>query len=264
LIEAREEPRGTAKYRVALLTGCVQDLVYPDVNRDTADVLLANGCSVETPPAQPCCGSLHAHNGDLQSARDLAQRMIDLFPPDRYDAIISNAGGCGSHLRRYGPLLEGEPSYAARAVAWDAKVRDVHEWLDQIGCRPPSAAPFDQPVTVTYHESCHLAHGQKIVRQPRALLRLVPGLSIVELKESSWCCGSAGIYAISQPKQADLLLERKVSHVLDTGAALVATGNPGCQMQIAKGLRNSAPAVRVVHPISLIAAAYRRESGAAA
>jgi glycolate oxidase iron-sulfur subunit len=116
---------------------------------------------------------------------------------------------------------------------------------------------------VTYHESCHLAHGQRIVREPRALLRLLPGLSVVELKESSWCCGSAGIYALSQPAQADLLLDRKVSHVLDTGASIVATGNPGCQMQIARGLRNRGGSVRVVHPISLMAAAYRREAGAA-
>jgi len=264
LIAAREEPPVPARYTVALLTGCVQDLVYPDVNRDTADVLLANGCTVLTPPAQPCCGSLHAHNGDLAAARAQARRLIDLLPPDRFDAIISNAGGCGSHLRRYGPLLEDDPQYRDRARVWDAKVRDVHEWLGQIGCRPPRTAPYETPVTVTYHDSCHLAHGQKVVREPRALLRLIPGVSVVELKESSWCCGSAGIYALSQPQQADLLLRRKVSHVLETGASVVATGNPGCQLQIARGLRDSGSEARVVHPISLMAAAYRREAGAAA
>jgi glycolate oxidase iron-sulfur subunit len=264
LIAEREQPVSAAKYRVALLTGCVQDLVYPDVNRDTADVLLANGCVVETPPVQPCCGSLHAHNGDLEGARELARRMIDLLPPARYDAIISNAGGCGSHLRRYGPLLDDDPTYAGVAKVWDAKLRDVHEWLGEIGCRPPTVGPFDSPTTVTYHESCHLAHGQKIIREPRALLRLLPGLWVVELKESSWCCGSAGIYALSQPEQAELLLARKVSHVMDTGASIVATGNPGCQMQLARGLRDKGGGVRVVHPISLMAAAYRREAGAAA
>ena len=264
LIAAREEPPVPARYTVALLTGCVQDLVYPDVNRDTADVLLANGCTVLTPPAQPCCGSLHAHNGDLAAARAQARRLIDLLPPDCFDAINSNAGGCGSHLRRYGPLLEDDPQYRDRARVWDAKVRDVHEWLGQIGCRPPRTAPYETPVTVTYHDSCHLAHGQKVVREPRALLRLIPGVSVVELKESSWCCGSAGIYALSQPQQADLLLRRKVSHVLETGASVVATGNPGCQLQIARGLRDSGSEARVVHPISLMAAAYRREAGAAA
>ena len=264
LIAAREEPTVPRRYAVALLTGCVQDLVYPDVNRDTADVLLANGCAVETPPSQPCCGSLHAHNGDLEAARGQARRLIDLLPPERYDAIISNAGGCGSHLRRYGPLLADDPGYRDAARAWDTKVRDVHEWLAQIGCRPPLTAPYDAPVSVTYHESCHLAHGQKVVREPRSLLRLIPGVSLVELKESSWCCGSAGIYALSQPAQAELLLERKVTHVRETGAAVVATGNPGCQMQIARGLRDAGSQTRVVHPISLMAAAYRRETGAAA
>ena len=115
LIAAREEPDGPARYRVALLTGCIQDLVFSDVNRDTADVLLANGCAVDTPPVQPCCGSLHAHNGDTGRAQQLARRMIDLLPPDRYDAIITNAGGCGSHLRRYGPLLDDDPRYRDRA-----------------------------------------------------------------------------------------------------------------------------------------------------
>jgi len=140
----------------------------------------------------------------------------------------------------------------------------VHEWLGQVGCRPPCTSPYDTPVSVTYHDSCHLAHGQKVVREPRALLRLIPGVSLVELKESAWCCGSAGIYALSQPQQAELLLRRKVSHVLETGASVVATGNPGCQLQIARGLRDSGSDTRVVHPISLIAAAYRRETGAAA
>ncbi len=259
LIAPHEEPAGSSRYQVALLTGCVQDLVFPDVNRDTADVLLANGCAVDAPPVQPCCGSLHAHNGDLDGARTLARRMIDLFPPDRYDAIISNAGGCGSHLRRYGPLLADDPDYRARAAAWDQKLRDIHEWLAEIQCRAPLAGAFDEPVTVTYHESCHLAHGQKIVRQPRAVLGLVPGLSLVELTESSWCCGAAGIYALTQPEQADLLLQRKVKHIAETDAPVVATANPGCHLQIARGLAASGSRVRVVHPISLLARAYRRE-----
>jgi glycolate oxidase iron-sulfur subunit len=242
----------------------VQDLVYPDVNRDTADVLLANGCAVDTPPVQSCCGSLHAHNGDLETARELARRMIDLVPPGRYDAIISNAGGCGSHLRRYSHLLADDPAYAAAGRAWDARLRDVHEWLVEIGCRTPEVGPFDSPVTVTYHDSCHLAHGQRVVREPRALLAALPALSIVELKEATWCCGSAGIYALSQPEQAERLLQRKVAHVVETGAAIVVAANPGCQMQIARGLRGIGRAVRVLHPISLIAAAYRREAGAAA
>ena len=257
LIAEREEPRGPARYRVALLTGCVQDLVYPDVNRDTADVLLANGCAVHTPSPQPCCGSLHAHNGDPERAAALARRMIDLLPPADYDAIITNAGGCGSHLRHYSSSLADDGKYAAAAREWDAKVRDIHEWLAAIGCRPPDAPPFPDPVTVTYHDSCHLAHGQKVTREPRALLRLIPGVSLVELEESTWCCGSAGVYAITQPEQAQALLERKVGHIKDTAASVLATANPGCQLQISRGLADAGLAVKVIHPISLLARAYR-------
>ena len=259
LIAPVEEPREPARYRVALLTGCVQDLVFPDINRDTADVLLANGCAVETPASQPCCGSLHAHNGELEMAAELARRMIDLLPPDRYDAIITNAGGCGSHLRHYSPLLGEDPRYAERARVWDSKVRDIQEWLVEIGPRQPAASPFDEPATVTYHESCHLVHGQKISRQPRTLLGLLPGITLTELPEASWCCGSAGIYALTQPEQADALLQRKVGHIATTGAALVATANPGCHLQIARGLQSAGSPAQVVHPVTLLARAYRRE-----
>jgi len=259
LIAAHETPSATSRYRVALLTGCVQDLVFSDVNRDTADVLLANGCTVDTPPIQPCCGSLHAHNGDLERARVLARRMIDLFPPDRYDAIITNAGGCGSHLRRYAPLLHDDPAYRERAALWDRKVRDIQEWLIEIGCRIPEAPPFAEPTSVTYHESCHLVHGQKISREPRALLGLLPGVSLVELPESTWCCGSAGIYAITQPEQAERLLGRKTANIVATGASWVATANPGCHLQIARGLDVAGAGIHVVHPVSLLARAYRRE-----
>jgi glycolate oxidase iron-sulfur subunit len=265
LIASEERPAGAPRYRVALLTGCVQDLVFADVNRDTADVLLANGCLVHTPPVQPCCGSLHAHNGDLEGARILARRLIDLFPPDQYDAIITNAGGCGSHLRRYGPLLAGDPAYEGRARTWDGKLRDIHEWLGETGCRPPkpavAAATETPPTCVAYHDSCHLVHGQKIAREPRALLDMIPGIRLVPLAESTWCCGAAGVYAITQPQQADLLLARKVGHILATGATVVATANPGCQLQLARGLQASGTFVTVAHPVSLLAAAYRTESG---
>jgi len=259
LIAATETPAGPVRYRVALLTGCVQDLVFPNVNRDTADALLANGCVVDTPAVQPCCGSLHAHNGELSLARTLARRMIDLFPPDRYDAIISNAGGCGSHLRRYAPLLHDDPVYRQRAGLWDQRVRDIQEWLIEIGCRAPQASPFDETPPVTYHESCHLVHGQKVSAAPRHLLRLLPAVTLVELPESSWCCGSAGVYAITQPDQAERLLGRKTANIVSTGARLVATANPGCHLQIARGLQTSNPAIEVAHPVSLLAQAYRRE-----
>ncbi|MBC8009745.1 MAG: (Fe-S)-binding protein [Burkholderiales bacterium] len=247
--------------RVAVLTGCVQDLAFADINRATVDVLLANGCEVVTPPVQPCCGSLHAHNGDLATARDLARRQLDLFNPDDFDAIISNAGGCGSHLKTYGHLLHDDPAYAARAVAWDKKLKDIHEYLVEIRFRKPtSTAPVS---TVTYHESCHLCHGQKVSAQPRAILRALPGVELRECAEAQWCCGSAGIYTITQPDTAARLQERKVGHVLATGASIVATANPGCHLQLENGLRAATPgsvsAPTVTHPIVLLARAYAAE-----
>lgn len=258
LIAPQERP-AAARYRVALVTGCVQDLVFADINRDTADVLLANGCVVDTPPAQPCCGSLHAHNGEPRMAATLARRMLDLFPPDRYDAIISNAGGCGSHMRHYGPLLEEDAAYRDSARAWDRKVRDVHEWLMEIGLRPPDAPPFDAPVAVTYHDSCHLVHAQKVSAAPRRILDMIPGVTLHELREATWCCGAAGIYALTQPEQAAALLARKVGHIASTPAAIVAAANPGCHLQIARGLKDAGASVEVMHPVSLLARAYRRE-----
>jgi glycolate oxidase iron-sulfur subunit len=244
---------------VALLTGCIQDLVFPDINRDTADVLLANDCTVDTPSPQPCCGSLHAHNGDLETAATLARQMIATIAPAEYDAIITNAGGCGSHLRHYSTLLADDPRYRDAARLWDSKVRDVQEWLAEISYRPPTAQPFDTPVKATYHESCHLVHGQKISRQPRAILSALPGVSLVELPESTWCCGSAGIYALTQPDQAEALLARKVAHIQSTGAEIVATANPGCHLQVARGLEEAGARARVLHPVTLLARAYRAE-----
>lgn len=262
LISENEAPAQPAKYRVALLTGCMQDLMFSDLNRDTADVLLANDCSVHTPSVQPCCGSLHSHNGEPGLASILAKQMIDLLPPEEYDAIITNAGGCGSHLRHYSLLLGDDPAYAGKARQWDLKVKDIHEWLAEIGCRKPSGSPLsdDTNVTVTYHDSCHLAHGQKVVKQPRDILKSIPGLIVKELPESNWCCGSAGVYSITQPEQATLLLNRKIGHIKSTGATVLATANPGCHLQIARGLEEAGQKVTVVHPISLLAKAYRAET----
>ena len=259
LIAPEEKPVVKQRYRVALLTGCVQDLVFPNINRDTADVLLTNGCAIHTPPVQPCCGSLHAHNGEQAFAADLARRMIDLLPPDNFDAIISNAGGCGSHLRHYGHLLCDDSNYADKALRWDLKMRDIHEWLVEIGCRRPLAAPFNQQTTVTYHESCHLAHGQKVTHQPRQLLNLLPGIKLVELKEANWCCGSAGVYNITQPAQSAALLERKIRHVRLSGANILATSNPGCHLQIIRGIRTNGLKIEVLQPVTLLARAYRQE-----
>ena len=250
---------GPRKYLVAVLTGCAQDIIFSDVNRDTVEVLARNGCEVVTPAEQDCCGSLHAHNGEWELAQQLARRQIDQFPPAQFDAIITNAAGCGSHLKHYAKLLADDPAYRARAELWDRKVKDVHEWLGQIGINSPrgDAAP---PQTVTYHEACHLCHGQKITAEPRQVLRAIPNLKLVELPESTWCCGSAGIYNLIQPEMAGQLLQRKLDHVQSTAAAVVATGNPGCLLQILSGARNRGYALRVAHPITLLAEAYRHEA----
>lgn len=260
LIALVERP-ADARYRVGMLTGCVQDIAFSDVNRDTVDVLLANGCAVVTPRDQHCCGSLHAHNGEVELARDLARRQIDAFNPESLDAIITNAGGCGSHLKNYAHLLHDDPAYAERARLWDSKVKDIHEWLVETGIRAPKAGCGTDHVT--YHESCHLCHGQKIVSQPRKVLGAIPGLRVTELPESNWCCGSAGIYNITQPEQSAKLLARKLGHIGETGAGSVATSNPGCHLQIQSGLRmrpgHSCQAV--TQPVSLLARAYRAERG---
>ena len=253
LIEAKESSVAAPKYRVGMLTGCVQDLAFSDVNRDTVDVLLANDCEVITPRRQHCCGSLHAHNGEVELARELARRQIDSFDLGTLDAIITNAGGCGSHLKQYGHLLHDDPVYAARAKVWDAKVKDIHEWLVRIDFRAPKAGAGVE--AVTYHESCHLCHGQKITSQPRKILQSIPGLVFKELPESNWCCGSAGIYNITQPEQSRKLRDRKMENIAVTNAPIVATSNPGCHLQIVNGGGD----LRVTQPVSLLAAAYRAE-----
>ena len=260
MIDPVERPGGGTRFKVALLTGCVQDLAFSEINRDTADVLLANGCEVHTPAVQSCCGSLHSHNGEPILAAELARRMIDQLPPDDYDAIISNAGGCGSHLRHYGTLLENNPAYADKARKWDSKLRDIHEWLMEIGCRAPLPASNHDSMIVAYHESCHLAHGQKVTQQPRQLLQLLPGVKLVELKESSWCCGSAGIYSITQPEQSAALLDRKLKHLQASGAAVLATSNPGCHLQIESGLKAISSPIEVIQPVTLLARSYRQET----
>lgn len=253
---------GVKKYRVAALTGCAQDLIFSDVNRDTVEILARNGCEVITPPEQNCCGSLHAHNGEWELAQRLARRNIDQFPPEQFDAIITNAAGCGSHLKHYAKLLEGDPVYEKRAHLWDEKIKDIHEWLAKIGITPPSGANLREQ-TVTYHEACHLCHGQKITAQPRTVLKSIPKLKLVELTESTWCCGSAGIYNIVQPEMAGQLLERKLDHIAVAGAHTVATGNPGCLLQIQNGARQRGMPLRIVHPITLLAEAYRAETKSA-
>jgi glycolate oxidase iron-sulfur subunit len=245
------------RYRVGLLCGCVQDLAFAQVHADTMHALQANGCQVALPQGQECCGSLHAHNGEVELARRLARKNIEAFGAEELDAIIVNAGGCGSHLKHYGHLLEGDAQYAVRARLWSEKVKDVQEFLVEIGFRLPRGE--GRPLKVTYHESCHLKHGQRVSEAPRQVLRSIPGVALVELQEADWCCGSAGIYNITQPEMSMKLLERKMGHVRQTGARIAATANPGCAIQLEYGARRWGVDIEVQHPVSLLARAYRAE-----
>jgi glycolate oxidase iron-sulfur subunit len=202
-------------------------------------------------------------------AKVLARKNLDAFDVFNLDAIIINAAGCGSHMRHYDRVLEGDPVYEERARVWSEKVRDISEYLVEIGFRKPvkpvrathaSSLPgSNEKIKLTYHEACHLVHGQKVSKQPRSLLASLPGYDLVELPEATWCCGSAGIYNITQPEMASDLQERKVKHIASTGATIVATSNPGCIIQILAGLQQQGLKIRVAHPVTLLAESYRSE-----
>jgi glycolate oxidase iron-sulfur subunit len=257
LIAEVERPDGPVHHRVALLTGCVMNVAFAEVNRMTADLLLACGCEVHRPPAQTCCGSLHGHNGDLETARALARRNIAAFgealPLEELDAIVVNAAGCGAFMKEYGHVLADDAAWAERAAAFTRKVRDVSEFLAGIQRPAPQHAV---PMTATVHDACHLAHAQGITHEPRLLLADVPGLVLTPLPDATRCCGSAGIYNILQPEAAQTLGEQKLAAVRTTGADAVVTGNPGCALQISAMARQAGHPVAVLHPVEVLHRAY--------
>ena len=244
---------GPRRARVAMLTGCIQAVVFGAHNRATARVLARNGCDVRVPEGQRCCGALNAHGGDHARALAMARQTIDAFEAVAADFVIVNTSGCGAHMKAYGHLLADDPAYGERAKRFAAAVRDLAEFLAQEPLRGPL-----QPVTMTctYHDPCHVVHGQKIKSEPRRLLAQIPGLRLVELPESDWCCGSAGIYNLTQPEMATRLLHRKVGHVLETSAEAVVTANPGCILQIQAGLGAHQSPVRVLHLVEILDRAY--------
>src|SRR5579859_764604 len=245
---------GKQRYRVGFISGCIMDQVFRSINEATIRVLAANGCEVVTPIQQQCCGALHVHAGEAERGRQLARQNIDVFEPFNCDFIIINSAGCGSNLKEYGHLLRDDPVYAPRARDFSAKVKDVSEFLTGIELNREMG---NVQYTVAYHDACHLFHGQKVKQQPRELLKSIPGLTLVPLKEAEWCCGSAGIYNITNQEMASQLLERKMNNIAATGAQVIATGNPGCMMQIALGARQRGMDMDVVHPIELLDQAYR-------
>jgi glycolate oxidase iron-sulfur subunit len=245
---------GAARYHVALLAGCIMTTAFAEVHQATIRVLQKNGCEVVLPPDQGCCGALHVHGGDMEGGRDLARRNIAAFEGMGLDAIIVNAAGCGSTLKEYGHLLHDDPVWAERARAFSAKLKDVSEFLAGVELNTRDLKPLN--ITVTYQEPCHLAHAQRIGAQPRQLLRAVPGLILKEMNESSLCCGSAGIYNITQPEMAARLGNRKLDNAEATGAEVVVTANPGCHLQLEGGLRRRGSAMRVRHIVEVLDQAY--------
>jgi glycolate oxidase iron-sulfur subunit len=246
---------GPTRLTVAMLTGCVQRLAFDDVNQATVRVLAAEGCRVVAPGQQGCCGALALHAGEVEQARALARRTIDVFEKAGVDRIVVNAAGCGSAMKEYGDLFGDDPLWAARAQAFSARVRDVSEVLMELG--EPRAPRHSIAARVVYHDACHLAHGQGIRSQPRALLQAIPGLDVVTPAEGEICCGSAGIYNLVQPEPAAQLGARKAKHIAAMAPDLIATGNPGCTLQIAAAGRRLGHDWRVLHPVQLIDASIR-------
>jgi len=248
--------RGVERQRVGMVTGCVAQVLFAETNRATVRVLTRNGCSVTAPTRQTCCGALYLHAGARQQALDCARRNIDSFPSD-LSTILGNAAGCGAMLKEYGALLVDDPAYAGRACAFSAKVRDITEFLAALPLTPPRGALHKR---VTYHDACHLAHGQGVRDAPRRLLQQIPGLELIELAESDTCCGSAGSYNITEPEMARRLGGRKAANIRATGAACVAAANPGCAMQIQASLQRAGVVATVLHPVELLDRAYEAEA----
>lgn len=245
--------KGEQRARVALLGGCIASVAFAELNRATIRVLCENGVEVTVPREQGCCGALHAHAGLREEARELARRNIDAMLDPRFDAIVTNAAGCGSTMKEYSDLLEHDAAYAAKARQFEHKVKDVNEFLAELGLRPPARKLSQR---VTYQDPCHLAHGQRIRSAPRELLRAL-GVDFVELPRADYCCGSAGVYNVVQNRLAMQILEAKMDDVAITGADVLATANVGCMLQLRAGVAQRGLNMRVRHVIELLDEAYR-------
>lgn len=246
---------GRRRAVVGVLTGCVQSVFFSGVNAATVRVLAAEGCEVIAPAAQACCGALSAHNGREVEAMRFARNLIDTFEQTNVDTIVVNSAGCGSAMKEYAHLLRDDPIYATKAIRFSERTKDIAEFLYDLG---PAAPRHPLPVTLAYHDACHLSNAQSIRNQPRKLLRDIPGVELLEIADSAQCCGSAGIYNLLQPVAAAQLGDRKATEVQNTGATLLVTANPGCLMQIAGALeRKGAAAIATAHTIEIIDASIR-------
>ena len=245
---------GQRRYRIAFLAGCIANVSFARLNEATVRVLQKNGCEVVIPEGQGCCGALHVHAGEVDEARQLARRNIDTILAGEYDAVITNAAGCGSTLKEYDHLLDKDPEYSEKARRFVTKMRDVTEFLAAIELNRNMG---EVGATVTYQDSCHLAHGQKVRAAPRKLLGAVPGLQFREMPFADICCGSAGIYNVVQNEMAMQILRRKMDSVNSTGVEVIATANPGCILQLQAGARLHGHGQRVAHVVELLDEAYR-------
>jgi Fe-S oxidoreductase len=258
-LPTRVAARGPRRAVVGMLTGCVQSVFFPQVNAATARVLAMEGCDVIIPRGQGCCGALSLHSGREAEAAAFARRTIEAFEQAGVDAVVVNSAGCGSAMKEYGRLLASpdEPNgsgWAARAAAFGGRVRDFAEFLAELG---PAAPRNPLPVTAAYHDACHLGHAQRITRQPRELLQSIPDLRLVELADAGTCCGSAGVYNLLQPEAAGELGARKAQAVLDAGAPLLISANPGCSLQIAAALADRGKHIAVAHVAEILDASLR-------
>jgi glycolate oxidase iron-sulfur subunit len=251
----RVPPAGPARARVGLVAGCVQRVFFPEVNAATLRVLAAEGCEVRVPRGQGCCGALSMHSGREEESKRMARALMQRFEREPVDTIVINAAGCGSHLKDYGRLFQNEPAWSERARAFSAKVKDVHEFLAGLGT--PRATRHPIRARVAYHDACHLAHAQRIRSQPRALLRSIPELELVDVADGEQCCGSAGTYNLMQPESAEEVGERKVEAVLRTRADVLASGNPGCTLHIQRLLKARGLGLRAAHPVEILDASIR-------
>lgn len=249
--------QGKRRYRVGLILGCIQRLFLSEVNSATIRVLTANGCEVVIPKSQGCCAALPHHQGQVGQAQDLARQMIDSFADTDLDAVIVNASGCGHTLKEYGQILQDDVAYGDRAQAFAHQVKDVQEFLDEVGLTTPLSPLQPEPLAVVYQDACHMLHGQKIQAQPRRLLQQIPGLELREPRDAFLCCGSAGVYNILQPEIAEELGQQKVQNLTQTRATLIASANVGCTMQIRKHLDEQDHTTPVLHPMQLLDCSIR-------
>jgi glycolate oxidase iron-sulfur subunit len=244
--------QGEKRDRVGVILGCVQRLFFPTVNEATVRVLTANGFEVVIPKTQGCCAALPHHQGQEEQAKELARKMIDSFEGTGVSAIIINAAGCGHTLKEYGHLLADDPDYCEKAAKFASKVKDAQEFLSEVRLTTNLSPLTNDKLTIVYQDACHLIHGQKISVQPRQLLRQIPGVQLREPIDAALCCGSAGVYNMLQPEISDELGQQKVTNLLNTGADLIASANPGCTLQISKHLEEQGKAMAIIHPMVLL------------